>query len=225
MIDLIVPCFIAVGLLVGVGVLIHRKISNDRVFDLTLRDLGFVRQPVGRLPPIDLTITAQWPEARGMTIQKEFTKDKDGGRIRVANVCCVGTGVMYSGGRRPIMRVEEIRQTVVITSFPGLELPRFWLCPKDCAEDFRTLAKGGVAISTGDVVFDDTFFIIGPRHTECVRVLTPSVRAQILSLPDVMLASGKGSVIVFREGVVLPPEQLGAFVELIQSIRRAIVVS
>ena len=31
MTDLMVPCFIAVGLLLGVGVLLHRKISNDRL--------------------------------------------------------------------------------------------------------------------------------------------------------------------------------------------------
>lgn len=105
---------------------------------------------------------------------------------------------------------------------PNRELPRLCLCGQDCALELQDLLEDGSEIVTGDAAFDRAFFIVGPGDADATAVLTRGVRQRMLSLPDVMVSSGNGSVLLFRQGAVLSPEELGRFVDLLELIRKEI---
>ena len=120
------------------------------------------------------------------------------------------------------MRVDEIRQTVVSCTLAGQTLPQFCLCPRHSAEMFCSLVDQATEIRTGDAEFDRHFFVVGASGTDPSRILTDPVRAGMLTQPELMLASGKESVLVFRQGVVLAPPELRQCLELVDAIRQGV---
>lgn len=217
MTSLIVPSIIAAASLVGLGVVLHLRAQARLAFEKALVDRGFSQDDDAA--GIDFSITPQWADARGMTYLNRFTKELADSALTVANVRCwemTGTRVRKVGA---IMRADEICQTVLSCCFPDRELPRFCLCGKDSALQLQNLVEGGAEIVTGDAAFDRAFFIVGPGDADATAVLTQGVRQRMLSLSDVMVSSGNGSVLLFRQGAVLSPEELGRFLDLLELVR------
>ena len=220
MTGLIVPLLIAVASVAGFALVLHRRAQAGRAFDRVLADRGFSPRAEDPGAAVDFTITLQWPDARGITYLKQFTKKDAGSVLTVANVQCwqvTGARMAQLGAA---MRPDGIRQTVMSCRFPDRELPRLCLCPRIWAEQFRNFSEGASEITTGDAAFDGAFFIVGPGTEGVAALLTDSVRAQMLSLSDIMVASGNGSVLLFRQAAVLAPRELGRFLDLLDTIRK-----
>lgn len=210
--DLIVPLIILAGLLGGCGLFVYWRVQAGRAFDQVLEKRGFRRDINLSGEAIDFTVTLQWPP-RVVTYVKQFTKQETGALLTVANVYCWEPDCSRTGP-------YQAEQTIMSCSFPQHATPRFCLCPRDGADRFRNLSEGGEEITIGDPAFDEAFFILGSSKENVMSVLKVSVRAEMLALSDVMVASGNSSVILFRHGVVLSAQELGRFLDLLDTIRR-----
>ena len=223
MTDLIVPLIIAAAGLTWLVVFLCRRAAAELAIERLLTDRGFVRLRNDADLAIDFTVTLQWPETRGITTLKQFTKEEAGSTLTVADVRCPEVTGARMGRSGAAMKPDRIRHTVIGCSFPGRELPSFYLCPQDWADQFRNLYEGGTEITTGDAAFDSAFFVIGPGGQDVAPVLTQRVRAEMCSLSNVMIASGNNSLLLFRQAAVLPPPELARFLDVIELIREEII--
>ena len=221
----LIPWLAVAAALLWLGAFLLRRARTRRAFAQVLADHGFRPVPESSPARIDFSITLQWPEQRGITYLDHYAKEDKGATIRVANVLCweaPGARPNYPGAG---MRVDEIRQTVVSCILPGHSLPRFCLFPRYCAEMFSSLVERGTEIRTGDAGFDRHFYVVGASSTDTTRILTDPVRAAMLAQPELMLASGRESVLVFRQGAVLAPSELCECLVLVDTIRQGIGAS
>lgn len=219
---LVVPAIIAAGSLAALGVFLHKRTQADRAFAKILTDRGF--RPAQEGPGgIDFGVTLQWPQARGITYLNCFTNEDRGTTTTVANVRCWETTGARMSRLGAAMKVDEIRQTVISCRFPGRAIPSFYLCPTDWEGQFRNWTEGGDEIALGDPQFDRTFFLLGPVGADVRMVLTPPVRTLMVSHPNLMLAAGNESVLLFQQAVVLSAQELNGCLDLMATIREEIM--
>lgn len=213
------PLLILAGMAAALAFCLVGRAKSRHAFERALLKAGFRRADGGQ-GEIDFAVTLQWPENRGITYLDVFMKTEGDATATVANVRCWEATGARMGRMGAAMRSQEICQTVVAYVFPGRDVPRLCLCPRDWEDQFRNLHEGGAELSSGNASFDRAFFMTGPADADIGRILTQDILAALQSLPDFMLASGNSSVLLFRQAVMLPPDELTACIDLMDMIRR-----
>jgi len=157
---------------------------------------------------IDLTVTLQWPEGKGIRYLLCFAKPERDYVIKVAGVECPPARAV----RRP-MRFDSSEQTFVSFELYHGELPRFHLCPGR-GRWFELLVIGGQRFFSGDQVFDRNFFVVTPDAAPLSSFFSPAKRAELLKHPRVFIEAGKRSLIIYRHDQVPKPRELKRLVAL-----------
>ena len=208
-----VAILLLVALVAFLSILALRIRQRKRLLWKALTHLGFREEQNDSEHTIDFGITCQWPEARGIVYVSKFVASNQDCRAIVADVRCWETI-----GKHLQRRVDQIEHTMVSCEALGGTIPRFRICPRDWKDRFTQLVDDERAFDDLDSAFSTTFHVQGVDVEDLHHILTPELRKQLLSFPELILEAGKQSVILFDQGKVLGTHRIRAYLNIGQQI-------
>lgn len=218
---MIVPLTVGAFGLAAVAYFTHGAIKRRTIFQRVLFTHGFRKEHEPSSNIIDFTITIQWPEARGIQYLQCFSKHNGDASTTIANIRCFET----TGARSrivPMMRIDEIQMTVIGVRFDKLQLPKICVCPREFSSHFRLWAEARYELKTRDDDFDRIFSVLGKHNENIDDVLSSDVRVALRENPNLILETGKNTMLFYQQGKILNELELQNALTVADRIRKAL---